>query len=83
MSNELITLMNTLDPNEIELTPPKIDIFTTQRNTKCPECKSRKNIVINAELICKKCGLVLEGPNEYVDDTKITYPNGLNLFIED
>ena len=83
MSDELIKLMNTLDPTKVKIPTPKIDIFTTQRNPKCPECKSRKTIKINAELICKNCGLVLEGPNEYVDDTKITYPNGLNLFIND
>lgn len=55
---------------------------TKKEGIQCPECKSTDNIIIKAETICAKCGLILTGTNPYVAGKKIIYPCGLDLFIE-
>ena len=55
---------------------------TVKNDEKCVECKSTETKVINGELICSKCGLVLSSPNQYVAGRKIDLPLGLNLSIE-
>jgi hypothetical protein len=45
----------------------------------CPECKSLDLEEYKGETICKTCGLVLTGSNDYVGGVKIDYPYGLSI----
>lgn len=45
----------------------------------CPECKCQDLEEYKGMSICKSCGLVLTGSNDYVGGVKIIYPYGLSI----
>lgn len=50
----------------------------------CPECGERKNIIVDRgskEIICRLCGLVIDGVDNYVSITKIDYPIDIAITI--
>jgi ribosomal protein S27E len=54
------------------------------RRTECPECMNTKIDYdgIRDELVCRKCGLVLESSAPYVGHIKIHYPFSYKFLVK-
>lgn len=68
---KIIELMATVKPEKVN--KPR------SKKRKCVECKHSLFEEINGETICKHCGLILDGPIEYVGLTRIDFPNGIKI----